>query len=366
MLPRTDLKYWVALNRFQKFGPIRFQKLIRYFPDMRAAFLSHFDDLLKAGIEEEIASEFLAKKPEINPDQELELMSQHKISAVTLQDQDYPPLLKEIYQAPPILYYKGSLQDERDNFAVSVVGTRKISSYGRRVTPDIISGLVNSGLSIVSGLALGIDSLAHEAVCQMRGRTVAVLGSGLDSQNIYPSVNRYLVKKIEAASGLIISEYPIGTPPLKHHFPYRNRIISGLTRGTIVVEAPEDSGALLTARYALEQNREVFAVPGDIYQQNSLGPNNLIKMGAKAVTSFEDVLEALNLKIASQFIKARETIPDSKEEAVILKILSENSLHIDELIRLSQLDSGTVNSTLTLMEMKGRVRNLGGMRYATN
>lgn len=361
---QADLKYWVALNRFQKIGPVRFQKLRQYFPDMQTAFLASGAELISAGLEEEIVLEFLAKRPEIEPDRELALMNQNEVQAVTLKDDDYPFLLKEIYQAPPVLYFKGLLHDERDNFAVSVVGTRKISAYGKRVVPDIVKELAGNGLTIVSGLALGIDALAHETACQAGGRTIAVLGSGLDEQSIYPSANRYLAHQIVSKGGLLVSEYPVQTAPLKHHFPYRNRIIAGLSRGTLVVEAPEDSGALLTARYALEQNREVFAVPGDIYAPNSLGPNNLIKMGAKLAVKAQDILETLNLELTSEYIQAREIVPASREEALILEILNLEPRHIDELIRGCQLDSATINSTLTLMEMKGRVRNLGGMRYA--
>ena len=226
-----------------------------------------------------------------------------------------------------------------------------------------MSELTRAGLVIVSGLALGIDALAHESCLKFSGRTIAVLGSGLDETSIYPSHNRYLVNKIIDAGGLVLSEFPLGMEPLKHNFPLRNRVVSGLSRGVLVIEAPEDSGALITARNALEQNREVFAIPGSVYNSNSLGPNNLIKMGAKLVTNAEDVLEALDLSLVKEFVETKKIVPDSKEEAQVLQHLSHDSIHIDDLVRLTQLDTSVINSTLTLMEMKGRVRNLGGMQY---
>jgi DNA processing protein len=361
--PRSDLKYWLGLSLFQKFGPTRFAKMRHYFPSLKEAFLADSHDLIKAGIEEQIALEFITKRQEIDLDQEMEKLARENIQLVTINDEDYPALLKEIYQAPPLLYYKGTLKAESDHFAVSVVGTRKISSYGQQVTPEIVRELVGSGVTIVSGLAVGVDALAHETTIEAGGRTIAVLGSGLDSQNIYPSANRYLSQKIIEGGGLLLSEYPCGTLPLKHHFPYRNRLISGLSLGTLVIEAPENSGALLTARYALDQNREVFAVPGNIYAENSSGPLNLIKMGARPVTTAQDILDTLHLNLARDFVQTRKIVPDSQEEAQILAHLSSQPVHIDELIRLTRLDSAEVNSTLTLMEMKGRVRNLGGMMY---
>ena len=356
-----ELKYWVGFSQITKLGPLRFKKLINYFPDLKTAWQTNYSELIKSGLEPELAAAIDLKKSEINPDEELKKLAKEKIEVVTLKDKNYPKLLSEIYDAPPLLYFRGELTNPE--FALAVVGTRKISSYGQQVVPQIVKDLAGSGLIIVSGLALGVDALAHQSTLEVSGYTIAVLGSGLDWQNIYPADNRYLAKKIINAGGSVISEYPIGTPPLKHHFPYRNRIISGLTLGTLVIEAPASSGALITAKYALEQNREIFAVPGSIFSQNSEGPNNLIKMGARLVSSAADILEALNLNQITEFKKAKKIIADSLEEEILLKNLSYEPIHIDKLAELSRINTSILNSTLTLMEMKGKIRNLGGNNY---
>jgi len=357
-----DIKYWVALNYFSKFGPARFKKLIKYFPDLKNAFRAPLPELVEAGIEPDIAEEFLAARTEIDPDKIMGILDKEDIKIITIDNKQYPNLLKEIYNPPPLLYFRGQLSAQ-DEFALAVVGTRKYSSYGKQLTEHIVKDLARNNLTIVSGLAHGIDTLAHLACLEVNGHTIAVLGSGLDRQSIYPSTNRYLVDKIINSGGNIISEFPPGTPPLRHHFPQRNRIISGLTLGTLVIEAGEKSGALITANHALEQNREVFAVPGNIYSSSSEGPNKLIKMGARAITSAEDIIEALNLTQATSFIDSKKIIPDSEEEKIIIGFLSHEPVHIDELVRLSGLDTSIINSTLTIMEMKGMVRNLGGMQY---
>jgi DNA processing protein len=255
------------------------------------------------------------------------------------------------------------LKGEGDEFAVAMVGTRKYSSYGKQVAMSIAHELANQGITTVSGLAIGIDALVHEATVNNNGRTIAVLGSGIGEADIYPAINRYLAKKVIDKGGLVLSEYPPGTVPIKQNFPQRNRIISGLAVATLVVEAPESSGALLTAQYALEQNRDVMAVPGSIYSPNAVGPNNLIKMGAKLVSSADDVLEALNMKQVKEFIDNRKIVPETKEEALILEILTNEPIHIDELIKRTGLATAQANSTLVLMEMKGKVRNIGNMMY---
>jgi DNA processing protein len=291
----------------------------------------------------------------------MEKLAKENVSVITIKDEKYPKLLREIYNPPALLYYKGRL--EEDEFAIAVVGTRKCTSYGKQVTSEITRDLANNGITIVSGLALGIDTLAHQAALEVNEKTIAVLGSGLDAQNIYPVTNCHLAEKIIETGGTLISEHPLGTLPLKFNFPQRNRIIAGLTLGTLVVEAPLTSGALITAKFALEFNREVFAVPGSIYSENSAGPNNLIKMGAKAVASAADILEALNLQRAIEYVEAKKIVPDSKNEAILLEYLSKEPVHIDILIKQSKLDTATVNSTITMMEIKGKVRNLGGSQY---
>jgi DNA processing protein len=308
-----------------------------------------------------VACEFASARIKIDPDRAWEKLEKENIKIITINDALYPKLLKEIHNPPPLLYYQGKL--EKDEYTLAVVGSRKHTSYGQRLTADMVKKLAGNNLTIVSGLALGIDSLAHSATLEAGGRTIAVLGTGLDKQSIYPSANKYLAEKIVAEDGCLFSEFPLGTPPLKHHFPQRNRIISGLSLGTLVIEAGEKSGALITAFIALDQNREVFAIPGSIYSPASEGPNKLIKLGAKAVNSAEDIIESLNLSQATEHIKAKEIVGETAEEKTIIPFLDHEPKHIDELIRLTKLDTSTINSTLTIMEMKGMIKNLGGMQY---
>ncbi len=357
-----DLKYWLALGQFYKFGPVKFKKIKRYFPNMEAAFKASLKDYLRAGIEEKTAEEFMIFKHQIEPDRLLENLEKEKIKVLTIADADYPKLLKQIYDPPFIIYYRGDL-GAFNGFTLAVVGARKYTPYGQQVTEKLIRELALNHLTIVSGLAIGVDTLAHVAALEAGGKTIAVLGSGLDRQNIYPSQNRYLADKIQASHGLVLSEYPLGTMPLKHHFPQRNRIISGLSLATLVIEAGEKSGALITAAHALEQNRDIFAIPGGIYSPYSAGTNSLIKLGAKLVANAKDIIESLNLADAASYIENKKIIPESAEEKLILAELNYEPLHVDELKRLTKLDTSVINSTLTIMEMKGMIKNLGGMQY---
>ncbi|NCQ16202.1 DNA-protecting protein DprA [Candidatus Falkowbacteria bacterium] len=357
-----DLKYWLAFSQFYKFGPVKFKRLKNYFPDMASAFSATAKEMLAAGLDEKTAEEFIIFRRQIEPDKLIEDLAREKIKVLTIDDPAYPKLLKQIYAPPFILYYQGQIE-AFSGFLLAVVGTRKFSSYGRQVTEKLVRELAFNNLTIVSGLALGIDALAHSIALEAGGKAIAVLGSGLDRQNIYPAQNRYLADKIINSDGLVMSEYPIGTLPLKHHFPQRNRLISGLSSATLVIEAGEKSGALITAMHALEQNREVFAVPGSIYSPVSEGANRLIKMGAKPVTRAQDIIENLNLMDAANYIENKKIIPESPEEELIFKQLSYEPVHVDELVNLTKLDTSIINSTLTLMEMKGIVKNLGGMNY---
>lgn len=359
---KNNLKFLIALANFPKFGPIRLKKIKKRFSDLENAFDASFKNLTQAGIEENIANEFIAARADIKPDLIMERLEKENVKIIDVDDKSYPKLLKETYDPPAVLYYKGRLSEE-DDFSIAVVGARKFSSYGRRATEEIAGGLARNGLTIVSGLALGIDAIAHLAALTASGRTVAVLGSGLDRQNIYPSANRYLADKIVAEGGALISEFPLGAPALPHHFPQRNRIISGLSRGTLVVEAGEKSGSLITAKFALEQNREVFAVPGSIYSPVSAGTNQLIKQGARPITSAVDIMEALDLAKISSFIEIKKTTPETAEEEIVATHLSAEPTHINELVRLTKLDTGKINATLTIMEMKGMVKNVGNMCY---
>ncbi|MFA6428252.1 MAG: DNA-processing protein DprA [Candidatus Buchananbacteria bacterium] len=359
----TDLPFWLAFNQFTKLGPVRFKKLYSYFPNLQTAWAASLSELITCGLEPDLAQEIISRRPQINPEAELTKLHTEKVQAVTILEEAYPPLLKEIYSPPPILYYRGTLDNNRDRFALGVVGTRKVSPYGQQLIDTLIIPLVQAGLTIVSGLALGIDTLAHQATLQNQGRTLAVLGSGLAWSSLYPTQNRSLAEKIIAAGSLMVSEFPLSMPPLVHNFPLRNRIISGLSLGTLIIEAPAESGALITAKYALEQNREVFAVPGNIYHPNSAGTNNLIKQGAIVVTTAQDILGALDLKTVSSYITAHAIVPESPAEESLLKHLNREPIHIDSLAKLTKLNISTVAATLAVMEIKGKIKNLGGQNY---
>ena len=358
----TELKYLAALSHFPKFGPVRMKKIRRAFSSLEEAFTSSLKGLKAAGVEENVAAEFIAARTAIDPDKLAERLHSENIRVIALEDDAYPKLLKEIYDPPALLYCRGSLAASGE-FSLAVVGTRKYSSYGKQAVETIVSELVRNRIVITSGLALGIDTLAHNACLDTGGRTVAVLGTGLNRQSIYPGTNRYLADRIVEQGGAVISEFPLDTQPWRHNFPLRNRIISGLSLGVLVIEAAERSGALITARQALDQNREVFAVPGSIYAATSYGPNHLIKQGAKPVANAADILEALDLAQISSYIDNKKIIPQTGEEKDILVHLSGEPSHINDLVRATGLTTAQVNSTLVIMEMKGMVKNVGNMQY---
>ncbi len=358
-----ELKYFNALNLFPEIGAIRFKKLMAYFPTMADAWQAGENELRQAGLDEKLSQKIMGERDKIDPDKEFTKLTKKRISLITIKDEEYPKLLKEIYDPPAVLYIKGQIKPE-DEFSLAIVGTRKPTPYGIQVAEELTHKLSTAGLTIVSGLAFGIDTISHKACLENNKRTIAVVGSGIDQQSVYPTANRNLAERI-SDNGAVISEYPIGTSAMPYHFPARNRIISGISLGTLVIEAAEKSGTFLTANHALGQNRQVFAVPGPIYSKYSVGPNNLIKMGAKLVNDVQDILEELNLTNAPQYQEARKIIPDNKEEEIILEILSaaNEPIHIDKIIIQAKLDSPVISATLSLMEIKGKVRNLGGMNY---
>ena len=288
------------------------------------------------------------------------------IRTININDKEYPELLKEIPDPPQILYVKGEFLS--NELCFGVVGTRRFSSYGKEVALEIAGDLAEAGLTIVSGLAPGIDTFSHQAVVERTrlrqgsgGRAIAVLGTGIDEKSIYPQSNVKLARKIVESGGCLISEYPPGTPGFKTNFPQRNRIISGLSLGVLVVEAKERSGALITANYVFQQKRKEFAVPGQIFSSNSRGPHILIKRGAKLVENAEDILRDLDLPRKTE---QRELKGETREEDFILNALKEGALDIDKIIQKTNLAPSTVNSLLTILEIKGKIRNLGGNIYA--
>lgn len=286
------------------------------------------------------------------------------IKVVTIEDTNYPESLKKVSGAPEVLYYRGDLPKSDEN-CFAVVGTRRHSSYGQQATLQITGELSDAGLTIVSGMAPGIDTFAHKICIEKKKRTIAVLGTGLDERSIYPQENLQLSRKIIETGGCLISEFPPETHGSKFTFPRRNRIISALSLGVLVVEAKEKSGSLITANYARKQGKKVFAVPGQIFSLNSKGPNGLIKNGAFLVESSKDILNELGLK--SFVVNTPQDFGVvTPQELAILTALKEEALYIDKIIEKTKLNVSVVSTSLAMMEISGKIRNLGGNTYSLN
>lgn len=354
-----DTAYWLAFSRVPRVGVARAQKLVAYFSSLSAAWKANAFDLKAAGMEDGIIGAILKQRKTFDPEAELCSLRERGIDVLAMPDDGYPFRLREIQSPPMVLYVRGGITPE-DSWAVGMVGTRRATTYGRNVASQLASDLVRNGVTIVSGLAKGIDAVSHKAALDAGGRTVAVLGSGVDQ--IYPWENRHLAERI-LESGAIISEYQLGTKPDAYNFPPRNRIITGMSLGVIVVEADMRSGAMISAGFAAEQGREVMAVPANITSPSSKGVHYLIQQGAKLVTCVDDVLEELNLEQVAAKQIARETVPADPTEALLMKHLSTEPVHIDELSRLAAMPVSTVTSALTLMELKGLARSVGAMQY---
>jgi DNA processing protein len=354
-----DIRYWVGFNKVPGIGAARLRALQDYFGDLEIAWYAPTHDLQQAGLDRRSLASLLRVRETLDLDAEMERLRRTGVQVMTWNDTRYPPNLRQAYNAPPILYVRGSLET-RDEWAVAVVGTRRASVYGKEAARMVCTGLTQAGVTVVSGMALGIDTVAHRACLDAGGRTIAVLGCGVDV--VYPPRNAQLAAEI-AERGALVSEYALGTQPEARNFPPRNRIISGLTLGTVVIEGDMSSGALITAGFALEQGREVFAVPGNIFARASRGTNHLIQQGAKMVTQVGDVLEELNLTMVSEQAQARTVIPENETEAVLLERLSAEPIHVDALGRVLELPIAQVTSTLALMELKGMVRQVGRMSY---
>jgi len=369
--------YFLAFNHFEGIGPARFKKIESYFPDLNEAFAANSNELEKSGLDAKTIKKFIEWRATFSLEEAILSLKKENINFITWHDSKYPKLLLEIPSPPPILYYKGSL-DDQDNTAslsLAVVGSRQPSIYAKRIIYNLINPLIKQGITIISGLALGIDSLAHQAALSARGRTIAVLGSGLNRENFYPFENIKIAEEIIKTGGSIISEFSPNTPPLKQNFPRRNRIISGLAQATLIIEAKNKSGSLITANYALDQNREVLAVPGNIFSPYSEGTNKLIREGATPITCSEDILEIF--KISSQEKKKmKKDFDDSlyksfnPQEKIIFDCLLSSFeaggiLDTDELIKKTKLDTAIINSTLSILELKEAIKNINGT-YSLN
>jgi len=355
-----DIKYWVGFSLIPGIGRVKLAQLENYFGNLEDAWKAAPAELKSAGLDRGSIHAITSWRPKISVEAEMEKLDRYGVNVVNCNDPNYPSRLREIYDYPPLLYVRGSLLPE-DEWCLAVVGTRRATVYGRQVTEEIVTDLAQSKITIVSGLAKGIDSVAHNAALAAGGRNIAVFACGLDI--VYPAENANLARSI-IQQGALISEYPLGTRPRAENFPRRNRIMSGLSLGVLVVEANETSGAMITAHLALEQNREVFAIPGSILSPVSRGSNHLIQEGAKLVRDYTDILEELNLMTVARQMEMREVIPSSDTESLLLQQLGAEPTHVDEVCRSSGLPVSTISSTLAMMELKGLVKQVGPMSYA--
>jgi DNA processing protein len=364
MQPVHELYYWIALRLIPGIGNITCRNLLARFGSPEFVFHAGRDDLAEVeGLGPQTAQAILQFRHSDAINREIEHIEAAGVRALTIASPEYPDNLRNIYDPPPLLYVKGSLTPQ-DKSALAVVGSRSSSDYGRRAAHDICREIAASGLTVVSGMARGIDAVAHSAALTAQGRTIAVLGCGVDV--VYPPENQKLYDRI-IENGAVVSEYSMGAKPNAYNFPARNRIISGLALGVLVVEAGIKSGSLITARMALEQGRDVFAVPGSIYSFKTKGAHSLLRNGAKLVEGAADILEELNL--ADPQHRKTETAVDALPELEpalqnLYGMLQESPVHIDDLIVRSNLPSGQLSSLLLELELSGFVQQLPGKRFA--
>ncbi len=394
----TDtLGHWIALSQVPRLGTARFRMLEAHFGgDMERAWGAPLRELRAAGVGGAVAQAIIEARQSVAPEHEPERLADAGVRALTWHDTRYPDRLKETADAPPVLYVRGTLPVQ-DEPSVAVVGTRRPTDYGYRVTADLCAALAGRGITVVSGLALGIDSRAHKSTLDAGGRTVAVLGNGLDT--VYPRENLRLAERIVAEGGAVVSEFALGVRPEASNFPRRNRIISGMTLGTLITEAGETSGTRWTVYHALEQNREIFCVPGSIYSETSKLTNRLIREGAKLVSNVSDILVEIGLDAAERqipleldgigptsntrddiagngFDPMSGVVPNNPvqwepvsvesadpEEADLLRHVTRDPIHIDDLVRVSAMPITRVSSLLTMLELKGLVQQVGTMHY---
>jgi DNA processing protein len=354
-----ELRYWIGFNVVKGIGPVKVRALLDHFGSLRAAWAAAAPDLKAAGLDQRSLNSLLAARAQVDLDAVLRRLEQMGLQVLTWDDEAYPANLRHIAQPPPVVYVKGTLLPS-DEWAVALVGTRQASAYGREVARQLSAGLAGSSVTVVSGLARGIDAIAHRAALEAGGRTIAVLGSGLD--HIYPPEHKALADEI-AQAGAVISDYALGTQPESANFPPRNRLISGLAKGVVIVEADITSGALITAEFAAEQGRDVFAVPGSILQRSCRGTNKLIQDGARPVLGVTDVLEALNMTLVTEHKDARTVLPVDPTEQKLLNCLAAEPKHVDDIGEQLNLPIAQITGTLALMELKGLVRQMGGMNY---
>ena len=375
MADAEDVLYWLAVVRVEGLGVRGAHKLVEHFGSPQAAYMASLTELEGCGLPARVAQAVFAQVGLKDAEKEIEAATKADCQLVTLASANYPPLLKQIPDPPLVLYVRGDVE-ALSLHAVAIVGTRRPTAYGSSVAHRLAGDLAQRGLVIVSGLARGIDSAGHRGALEAKGKTVAVQGRGMDG--IYPAENKHLAEKIQEA-GAIISEFPLGTGPLPENFPIRNRIISGLALGVVVVEAAEYSGSLITSRLASEQNREVFAVPGNITSAQSFGPNHLIKQGAKLVDQWMDVIEEFPAEIRMQLLPPADASEDAMaapgkeslfetsltpdQKAVFAVLRCDEAMFVDSIIGLAQLPQPRVLGVLLELEMSGLIRQLPGKNF---
>jgi DNA processing protein len=353
-----DAPYWAAFHRVPYIGPTRIDRLLRRFGTLRDAWQAPAT-ALRAVLDERSVESLLSTRHQLDPDTMMEHYARCEVTVVTRLDPHYPRLLAEIPAPPPVLYVRGTLT-EQDNTAVAIVGTRRATAYGREVSDRLASALAGAGVTIISGLARGIDAVAHQAALRAGGRTLAVLGSGPDV--IYPPEHRHLAEQV-ISNGAVLSDYPPGRKPDGQNFPARNRIISGLSLGVIIAEAPSRSGALITADFAADQGREVFVVPGSILSATGAGGLRLLRDGARLIACAEDVLEDLRLLADRQPAEQLSLTFENEQERRLHALLTGDGQHIDDLAAALNLPIGEVSALLLTMELKSMVRNSGAQHY---
>lgn len=372
----TQREAYLAFSTFPAIGQARFKLLKEYFGSAENAWKASKKELGELGVGATLTEKFLRHREGFSLEEYLGQLGRLGIDYITIEEEEYPERLKSLEDAPFLLYVKRQMQNaersqarkvypceaslaEMAEVSVAVVGTRKITSYGRDVTEKLVAGLVDANVTIVSGLALGIDGCAHNAAIEAGGRTIAVMAGGLDK--IYPTSNTQLARRMIEGGGMWVSEYPLGVTPRPEYFPYRNRIESGMSLGVVVVEGTVKSGTMVTASLAAKQGRDVFAVPGPIHSPGSSGPHLLIRNGAKLVEKAEDILEELDISAQRTVRSAKAILPDTDEEGKLLTLLEDEGRELDSLVRMSGMGTGVVLSTLTGMELKGMVKNVGGV-----
>ncbi|PRX33687.1 DNA processing protein [Orenia metallireducens] len=371
-----DKLYWVWLNQIKGLGPIKVKNLLDYFTDAKGVWESNLEEITAIeGIGSSLGNRIITSKGKFDFEKEYISLNKFGVKVVTLVDKCYPKLLKEIYDSPPVLYYKGDLS-KINRPSLSIVGSRRYTTYGKAIANKLSKRLTELGVNIVSGMARGIDTFAHQGALE-GGITYAILGSGID--HIYPPENAALAKRI-AKEGAILTPFHLGTRPFAKNFPARNRIISGLSLGTIVVEATRKSGSLITADMALEQGREVFAIPGDITKEQSQGTNRLIKSGAKLVQNIDDILEELplleginsydeeygiNLQKDNSLENRKNKLMKelSEKQKIVYRRLSYTPQQFEYLLNTISLNSAQLNTVLLELEIKGMIEQLPGKRF---